>query len=383
MCERRAPRLVDWVWRFHLVYAGAAIGASLAGLAPLSGLYPLFDGLLAVSLVVLFAAGGRCLRCADLVQRAMFGGFVVFGLFLLIDMAVAHGMLPWTRMPLALGLLAFSVMLLGLSLYTFASTQRAVREMNATLERKVSDRTRDLERSNADLQQFASVISHDLQAPLRLISGHLSLLRRRHSGTLDGSARAEVDGAQAAARRMAAMIQGVLDYARIDSQGAAFRLLDTDATLNDALADLQTEQARVAATIQAQALPPVCGDRTQVRRVFQNLVGNALKYRRPNVPPLIRIDGVRQGDRVVLSVADNGRGIPQEAWPDALTLLRRLGPSSDEEGTGLGLPICKRIVERHGGALWMEETPGGGLTVRFTLPADCQPGDMPGPSAGG
>jgi len=370
MCRGWSALVVDWVWRSLLLYAVGAIGGSLAGVVELSDMYPVFDGLLSVSLIVLFVAGGLRLKNANLVQRVTFGGFIVFGLFLLIDMGVAHGVLPWTRMPLATGLLAFAVMLIGLSVFTFAHTERALRDLNTTLEKKVRDRTQDLERSNAELQQFASVISHDLQAPLRMISGHLALLARRHGDNLDEAGRAEINGAIAAARRMAAMIQGVLDYSRIESQGGAFRRVDTGAVLTDALADLKTERERTNATIEVGPLPVVRGDRTQVRRVFQNLIGNALKYRRADVAPHIRIDARAVGAVVVLSVTDNGKGIVPKDWADAMTLLRRLASSAEEEGTGLGLPICKRIVERHGGTMWMEPTHGGGLTVLFTLPAD-------------
>jgi len=370
MCQGWSARVVDWVWQFLLLYAVGAIGASLAGVVGLSDMYPVFDGLLTVSLIVLFVAGGPRLKDANLMQRVTFGGFIVFGLFLLIDMGVAHGVLPWTRMPLATGLLVFALMLIGLSVFTFAHTERALRNLNTTLEKKVHDRTQDLERSNAELQQFASVISHDLQAPLRMISGHLALLVRRHGDSLDEAAHAEIDGASAAARRMSAMIQGVLDYSRIESQGGAFRRVDTGAVLSDALADLKTEQERTGATVEVGHLPVVRGDRTQIRRVFQNLIGNALKYRRADVAPHIRIDARAGEAMVILSVTDNGQGIAPEDWADAMTLLRRLASSAGEEGTGLGLPICKRIVERHGGTMWMEPAPDGGLTILFTLPAD-------------
>ncbi|MQX37309.1 sensor histidine kinase [Roseospira navarrensis] len=321
MCWGRAVQVVDWVWRGHLAYAVGAIGASVAGLAALSDLYPVFDGLLTVSLIILVLAGARWIAEADRVEQVTFAGFVVFGGFLMIDMGVAHGVLPWTRMPLALGLLAFSAMLIGLSLVTFARTHRALRHLTVTLDQKVRDRTRDLEHSNAELQQFASVISHDLQAPLRLISGNLSLLSRRYGATLTEEGRAEIAEAKAAARRMAGMIQGVLDYARIESQGAAFDRVETGAVLQDALADLSADRERVGTTIKADPLPPLRGDRTQIRRLFQNLVGNALKYRREGAPPHVRISA-RPSDRdgwVVLSVADNGRGISPEDWPDALS----------------------------------------------------------------
>lgn len=353
---------------------------SLLGWVFLSDMYALFDVLLAGSLVVLFGVAFAQVGRVSADQRVAIASFAVFSLFLLVDMGVAHGLLPWTRMPLAWGLLAFDLLLIGLALRAFVRTRRQVAELTATLEHKVAARTQALERSNTDLQQFAYAISHDLQEPVRMVGSYMSLVQRRYGDRLDDEGREFIDYAVAGARRMADMIQGMLAYARIETEASAFARVDGTAVLTEALANLEVATSQVQATIDAQPVPDLWGDRTQIRSLFQNLVANALRYHAPWRPLQVRIwaEGPSDtGGLVTISVADNGIGIPKQDQARIFKVFERLTPGADRAGLGLGLALCARIVERHGGRLWVESDEGVGATFRFTLPVHPPPDSAP------
>lgn len=368
-CRGRGAWVMGWVWRLHLVFAVVAIAVSAVGLVNLSDLYALFDALLAVSLLVIFAIAFATFRKVPPDTRFAIVAFAIFSVFLLIDMAVARGLLPWTRMPTALGLLAFTLALVVLALRRVVQTQRALRDLTATLEQQVHARTQALERSNKDLQAFAFAVSHDLQAPLRAISGHLGLLQRRCGDQLDEQGRAFVGYAIDGAREMSEMIQGVLAYARVESQGGTFRTVRTDDAVQDAVRALDVPHTCPDARLEVDPLPPVAGDPIQIRSLFQNLIGNALKYRHPDRPSRIRVTGVVADGRVTIRVADNGLGLDPHETERAFQMFSRLHGGDGSQGSGMGLALCQRIVERHGGRIALEGRRGEGCTVVLELPA--------------
>jgi signal transduction histidine kinase len=368
-CRGGGARMVAWIWRLHLVFAVGAIAVSAFGLESLSDLYAIFDALLAVSLLVVFAIAFATFRKVTPDARFAIVAFAVFSLFLLVDMAVARGLLPWTRMSTALGLLAFTMALIVLSLRRVVQTQKALRALTASLEGQVRARTLALERSNSDLQSFAFAVSHDLQAPLRAISGHLGLLKKRCGDQLDDQARAFVGHAINGAHEMSEMIQGMLAYARVESQGATFRKVETDMAVHDAIRDLDIANTCPDAQLEVDPLPPVAGDPIQIRGLFQNLIGNAIKYRHPDRAPHIRVTGALAEGWVTIRVADNGLGIDAHENERAFQMFSRLHGAEISQGCGMGLALCLRIVERHGGRIELDGRRGEGVTITLTLPA--------------
>jgi len=237
----------------------------------------------------------------------------------------------------------------------------------ARAEAALEESRTELERSNADLARFAYVASHDLQEPLRTVSSYLSLLKRRYRGQLDESADEFIDYAVDGATRMSALIRDVLAYSRVGTRAREFAPVDCAALVAMATADLQARIADTGARVTAMGLPTVCGDETQLGQLFQNLIGNALKFCRD--APDVRVSAERQGDAWLLRVRDNGIGIAPEQAERIFQVFQRLHSRTEYEGTGIGLAVCKRIVERHGGRIWVESEPGHGATFLFTLPA--------------
>ncbi len=225
-----------------------------------------------------------------------------------------------------------------------------------------------LKRSNADLQQFAYVASHDLREPLRTISSYLQLLARRYAACLDEEGRTFLDFAVDGAQRMDALIQDLLQYSRVENQGEPFQIVSADQALDEALDNLALVREETGATVTREALPWVHADRYHLIRLFQNLIDNALKFRRPGVSPRVHVRGVAEGPVITVSVTDNGIGIDPALAGRIFTIFQRLHGRGDYPGTGIGLAVCKRIVERSGGRIWVESTPGEGATFHFTLP---------------
>jgi signal transduction histidine kinase len=248
-----------------------------------------------------------------------------------------------------------------------------LRLANAILEQRVADRTEELARSNAELEAFAYGISHDLQEPLRMVRGYLQLIRRRLGEQLDKETGEYMDFAQDGANRMATMINDLLDYARISAQAARLSALDLAVPLDRALANLSLALKESAAEVTRPTEPILIrGDEGQLSRLFQNLLGNALKYRQADRIPRIAIAAER-GDingrpAWRISISDNGPGIPAEDADNVFTLFHRLDGET-ASGTGVGLALCRRIVERHGGRIWLESAPGQGATFHSLLPA--------------
>ncbi|MCA1909456.1 MAG: DUF3365 domain-containing protein [Magnetospirillum sp.] len=226
-----------------------------------------------------------------------------------------------------------------------------------------------LERSNHDLQDFAYVVSHDLQEPLRMVSSYMGLVNRRYADRLDDDGREFIAFAVDGAQRMSRMISDLVEFSRVETRGHAFAPVNMMQVVEDCLANLalSIDETGAAITIQPN-LPSAMGDREQLVRLMQNLVGNALKFRTPEVPPSIQIGGrVRSDGRREYWVADNGIGIAAEHHQRIFMIFQRVGPAQ-VDGTGIGLSVVKRIVERHGGEIHVDSEPGQGATFRFDLP---------------
>jgi PAS domain S-box-containing protein len=226
----------------------------------------------------------------------------------------------------------------------------------------------ELRRSNAELERFAYLASHDLQEPLRMVASYVELLGQRYRGRLDESADRYIFHAVDGARRMQRLINDVLAYARIGSLGAPLVPVAVGSIVEGVLATLEPEQSRAAGAVEVGALPTVIADEGQLVQLLQNLIVNALKFR-GECNPRVRIDAVRDGGCWRFSVADNGIGIDPKDAERVFEMFQRLHERSKYEGSGIGLAIARRIVERHGGQIWVEPTPGGGATFQFTLPA--------------
>jgi signal transduction histidine kinase len=284
--------------------------------------------------------------------------------------------------------LAASLLVLGLLVNGHL---RTLAELKALLiERKRAEQERErlvaeLQRSNKELEQFASAASHDLQEPLRVISGFAQLIEERYKGTLDQKGddfiRRIVDGS----RRMHHLINDLLDYSRVTTRGRPFKRVDCNEVLQKALANLRTAVDEASAVITVDSLPVVSADETQLVRLFQNLVGNAVKYRKKEEPARVHISAGAVSDRRKLagcvpgenaslpdkgwlfSVQDNGIGIAPRSFERIFEIFQRLHSRSDYPGTGIGLAICKKIVERHGGCIWVESELGKGSSFFFIL----------------
>jgi len=224
----------------------------------------------------------------------------------------------------------------------------------------------ELQRSNAELEQFAYVASHDLQEPLRMVSSYTQLVQRRYEGKLDKDAhefmRYVVDGAA----RMKQLIEDLLAYSRVGTRGAAFRAVETEAPLRRAISNLRNAIEEAGAAVTWDPLPALEADEGQLAQLFQNLIGNALKFRSASVPR-IHISASEQADEWQFRVIDNGIGIEPQYFERIFMVFQRLHNKEEYPGTGIGLAICKKVVERHGGRIWVVSTPGTGSTFHFSL----------------
>jgi PAS domain S-box-containing protein len=241
------------------------------------------------------------------------------------------------------------------------------------LEELVNERTSeldnaiiDLKRSNQELEQFAYVASHDLQEPLRMVSSYTQLLERRYKDLLDQDAKDFIFFAVDGANRMQHLINDLLDYSRVTTRGKPFVKVDLSTVLGHAINNLQKKIQETGALIVNEDLPFVYGDEVQLVRVFQNLLDNAIKFR-GTVPPRISISSKTVDDKVQISISDNGIGIDKIYTDRVFTIFQRLHNKIEYPGTGIGLAICKRTIERHGGKIWFESEPGKGTTFIFTL----------------
>lgn len=233
-------------------------------------------------------------------------------------------------------------------------------------ERALARRTAELTRSNTELDQFVQVVSHDLQEPLNTLTGFLILLRETASENAQPDIDRLIERCLAGAERMTMLIQELVRYARETSTDAPSDVVPLDAALSDAIENLHGEIVSTGATVTSMDLPSVQGDRWQLTQLLQNLVANAIKFRAQDAP-VVHVTAERREGEWVVSVEDNGLGITPGQEARIFTLFHRLHPSDRYPGAGVGLALCKKIVERHGGRIWAESKPGDGSAFRFTL----------------
>lgn len=234
-------------------------------------------------------------------------------------------------------------------------------------EKELAHRAQELARSNRELEQFAYVASHDLQEPLRTVYGSVSRLARQHQGKLGSDSDEMIDFALKGAERMKQLVQDLLTFSRVGTQAAPLVRVEVDAVLGKAL-ELMVETFRqTTATITFGSLPPVLADESQLMQLFQNLIGNAIKFR-GRAPPIIEVGAEPEPPNWRFYVKDNGIGIAREDLHKLFVIFQRLHTREEYPGSGVGLAICKKIVERHGGRIWVESVAGQGSTFCFTLP---------------
>ena len=238
-------------------------------------------------------------------------------------------------------------------------------------EEELRERTEDLLRSNTELEKFAYIASHDLQEPLRMVTNYTQLLQQRYRGRLDSDADEFIAYAVDGAARMRTLISELLAYSRVGTQGAPFALTPLDGLFDEVLQGLEVTLSDADAVVTRDPLPELWCDPTQIARVFQNLIVNAAKFRGTESPK-IHVGARREGDEWVFSVKDNGIGIDPAYFDRIFVIFQRLHSRAEYEGTGMGLAICQRVVERHGGRVWVESKLGAGSTFHFTLPAELE-----------
>jgi len=234
---------------------------------------------------------------------------------------------------------------------------------------ELAQQAQELARSNAELEQFAYVASHDLQEPLRMVASYTELLAKRYRGQLDPDADEFIAYAVDGATRMQGLINDLLAYSRIGKSGSRSELTDCSGVLGRVLTDLEMAIEESGAVVTHGTLPEVMGDAAQLRQVFQNLISNAIKFRGQE-PSCIHVSCERSGDDWLFSVRDNGIGIDPQYADRLFVIFRRLHTKAEYPGTGIGLATCRRLVERHGGRIWLKSEPGKGSTFFFTLPVE-------------
>lgn len=303
--------------------------------------------------------------------------------------AMARRLLPMAIfIPLILGALLFSsenhgllAVESGISLFAFAIIVlftvviwwnakllfRAEQERLKAME-QLKRTTADLERSNTELQQFAYVASHDLTEPLRMVVSYLELLSGHARAKLDDEEREFIGYAADGARRMQTLIRDLLAYARVDTRGRPLEPTDCEQVLDSVISNLKVAIEETQTVIERERLPVVQGDVVQLTQVFQNLIGNAIKFHGKELPK-VHIGAKRENNEWVFHVRDNGIGIDPKNFQRIFVLFQRLHTRQEYPGTGMGLAICKKIIERHGGKIWVESKPGEGTAFFFTIPA--------------
>jgi light-regulated signal transduction histidine kinase (bacteriophytochrome) len=234
------------------------------------------------------------------------------------------------------------------------------------MENEVKQTMEKLKQSNQELEQFAYVASHDLQEPLRMVASYVQLLERRYKGKLDADADEFIGYAVDGANRMRGLIDDLLTYSRVSRLGKPFAPVDVESTLDIVLLNLQESIAENGAVVTHDTLPTVVADGGQLVQLFQNLIGNAIKFHGEESPH-VHISARVEETEYLFSVKDNGIGIAPEYHDRLFKIFQRLHTREEYPGSGIGLAVCKRIVERHGGRIWIESKVGKGSTIYFTL----------------
>jgi signal transduction histidine kinase len=248
-----------------------------------------------------------------------------------------------------------------------ALQEKYERSMRQRAEKDLAKKVDELARSNADLEQFAYVASHDLQEPLRMVAAYTQLLSERYKGKLDENADKFIGYASEGALRMQVLIQDLLAFSRVGRASASYASVDCNLMMEELMKTLAPAILESGAVITHAELPAVWADRTQMTQVLQNLIGNAIKFR-GKVPPEISVGAKKNGSDWLFSVRDNGIGIAPEFAENIFVVFQRLHTRSEYPGNGIGLAICKKIVERNGGRIWVESQAGSGSTFKFTIP---------------
>jgi light-regulated signal transduction histidine kinase (bacteriophytochrome) len=235
------------------------------------------------------------------------------------------------------------------------------------LEEALKKQTQELTYTNRELEQFAYVASHDLQEPLRMVTSYVQLLERRYKDKLDKDANEFIDFAVDGAMRMHRLINDLLTYSRVGTRGKELAPTDSEAVFEQSLSNLHVAIEEKGAQVTHEPLPKVMADDVQLGQLFQNLVGNAIKFQGEEQPQ-VHISAYQSNGEWVFSVKDNGIGIDPEFKERIFVIFQRLHGKDKYPGTGIGLAVCKKIVERHGGRIWVESDLGKGATFYFTLP---------------
>jgi len=250
-----------------------------------------------------------------------------------------------------------------------ALQEKRLLRLRRQAEEDLARKAEELARSNADLEQFAYVASHDLQEPLRMVAAYTQLLAERYRGKLDENADKFIGYASEGALRMQTLIQDLLAFSRVGRSGIECGRVECDAAMEEVLRSLGPAIQESGAVVTHGELPPVWADRSQMTQLFQNLIGNAIKFRGKE-PPAISVQAEKAGQQWLFSVSDNGIGIAPEYAENIFVVFQRLHGRSEYPGNGIGLAICKKIVERNGGKIWVEAQAGHGSVFKFTMPCD-------------
>jgi light-regulated signal transduction histidine kinase (bacteriophytochrome) len=248
--------------------------------------------------------------------------------------------------------------------------EKTVAEQAERLEEALAEldaRNVDLKRSNEELEMFAYVASHDLQEPLRMVASYTQLLSRRYADKLDQDAQEFIHFAVDGATRMQQLIEALLEYSRVGTRSQQFTDVDMQQVMNGVMEDLAMRARETGAAVEFNALPTVHGDRVQLRQLLQNLVSNAIKFNGSG-KPVVKVTAEAAPREWVFRVSDNGIGIEPQYRERIFQIFQRLHTRDEYPGTGIGLAVCRRIVERHGGKISVESEPGRGTTFSFTLP---------------
>ena len=276
-----------------------------------------------------------------------------------------------TQQIVILGVISLLMLLYGVLFFIVRHADKIIKRQDTERKRAeeaLAQKAEKLKRSNAELEQFAYIVSHDLQEPLRMVASYVQLLAKRYQGKLDSNADEFIAYAADGASRMQGLIKDLLVYSRVGTKGKEFEPTDCEATLKGVLTDLKVAVEESGAVVTHDVLPTVMVDGGQLGQLFQNLIGNAIKFRN-EAPPRVHVSAERNGKEWRFSVKDNGIGIDPEHSERIFIIFQRLHGKEEYPGTGIGLAVCKKIVERHGGKIWVESQAGKGATFHFTIPA--------------